>query len=40
VTTVTKARFITLLLVASMFAALGLALFSSFHGYSGGPSVS
>ena len=34
-TTVTKARFIYLLLVASMFA-YALALFGSIHGSSGG----
>ena len=34
----TKARLIYLLLVASMFAALALALCSSFHGFNNGGS--
>ena len=37
-TTVTKARFIYLLLVASLFAYALAWCFSSIHGYSGGTS--
>jgi len=36
VTTVTKARFIYLLLVASLFAYALAFCFSSFHGFSSG----